>query len=169
MPMLKYSDELPQETDNIVISYKGKEPFRLRKHVETIVKSTLEIDSPKFYLHYIAWDTTDGAFKAEWHAYKPWDRWTSINIIVRTWGQQTLGDPEKNGWMKMKLLGSLDTKYEYTHSIQKSLWWSYNYLFYNKNRSNTFEEARDYYYRVFNEIKKLYGIYRKEEAVAPKI
>lgn len=169
MPTLKYSDELTHESDNIIIKYKGTEPFRIRRHVESILKKTMEIDSPKFYLHYLGWDTTSGNFKAEWKGRKPWDRWTNISIMVRAWGGQTLGDPEKNGWMKLKLVGTLNTEYEYTHSIQKSLWWSYNYLFYNKNRQHIFEEGRDTYFRVLTEIKKLYGIYHKEEAIAPKI
>jgi hypothetical protein len=66
MPMLKYSDELTQESDNIVVSFKGKEPFRLRRHVKDIVLKTMEIDSPKFYTHYLGWDQTGGDFKAEW-------------------------------------------------------------------------------------------------------
>lgn len=169
MAELKYTDELTHETDNIAIKFKGKEPFRIRRHVQDIVMKTLEIDTPKFYLHYLGWDSTSGGFKAEWRAYKPWDRWTNINFIVRTWGAQTLGDPEKNGWATIKLVGTLDTKYEYTHSIQRSLWWSYNYLFYNKNRQQIFEEARNDYFRLFNELKKLYGIYQKEDTVAAKI
>jgi len=169
MPTLKYKDELTHESDNIIISYVGKEPFRIRRHVENILKTTLEIDSPKFYLHYINYDLTDGRFKAEWQAHKPWDRWTSLSFIVRCWGQQYLGDPEKNGWFKMKFIGSLDTSYDYTHSIQKSLWWSYNYIFYNKVRSAIFEEGRDFYYRALIEFKKLYGIYQKEPTLAPKL
>ncbi len=169
MAELKYTDELTHESDNIVIKFKGKEPFRIRRHVKDILLKTLEIDTPKFYLHYLGWDSTNGNFKAEWRAHKPWDRWTKIEFIVRAWGGQTLGDPDKNGWMKLKLVGTLTTSYEYTHSIQRSLWWSYNYAFYNKNRLEIFNEARDLYFRVFNEIKKLYGIYQKEETVAARI
>lgn len=169
MPMLKYSDELTQESDNIVVSFKGKEPFRIRRYVKDIVLKTMEIDSPKFYTHYLGWDQTGGDFKAEWVGKKPWDRWTDIKIMVRTWGQQTIGDPEKNGWMKMKLVGTLNTEYEYTHSIQKSLWWSYNYMFYNNYRSKVLEEGREIYYRMLIEMKKLYGIYQGEQTVAQKL
>jgi len=169
MPALKYSDELTHESDNILISYTGKEPFRIRRRIEDITKTTLEIDSPKFYLHYINYDLTDGRFKAEWQATKPWDRWTSMGVMIRCWGQQYLGDPEKNGWFRLKLIATIDTEYNYTHSIQKSLWWSYNYMFYNNVRSKIHEECRDYYYRLLTEIKKLYDIYPKEPTLAPKL
>jgi hypothetical protein len=71
--------------------------------------------------------------------------------------------------MKIKLVGTLDTEFEYTHSIQKSLWWSYNYMFYNNYRSKVLEEGREIYYRMLIEMKKLYGIYQGEQTVAQKL
>ena len=52
--------------------------------------------------------------------------------------------------------------------MQKSLWWSYNYAFYNKTRRAYFEDGTDYLFQMLEKIKRLYGIYQGPEISAPR-
>lgn len=155
---LKYSDLILAHQDTHVITYKGKNPvLPIWNNCETIVRKTLEINSSKFFLIYFNWDNNDGAFKAEWRAHMEGDRWTKPWFVIRVWGWQNL-TPDKDGWIKIKTWGELETKYYYSNSIQKSLWWTYSYMFYDKQRRKMLEEARERYFRLQEEFRKLYGI-----------
>lgn len=160
--LLKYKDELIAGQDIIAIKYKGNDPFgKVMRSIEGIVRQTLEIDSPKFFERYIGWDMNDGTYKAKWEAFKPGDRWTKMNITVLCWGEQSLKD--KNGWMTLKITANIETKVYYHHSIQKSLWWTYAYSFYNRHRRKLWEQYRDYVYEIEERIKEELGISRKSQ------
>ena len=150
---IKYKDWLLDTRDVIVLSGKGNNPFRkIRENVEDIFRKTLEIDSPKFFATYMGYDQTDGAFKGEWKAYKPGDRWTKTWYVMRCWGQQDLKTQE--GWFKMKIQGYLETAYYFEHSIQKSLWWTYSFFFYNKVRTRLMEERRDDLFEIEDKFSR---------------
>ncbi|MCK4550924.1 MAG: hypothetical protein KAT91_03140 [Candidatus Aenigmarchaeota archaeon] len=162
---IEYKDELLSGQDVIVIKFKGNDPFgKICKSIEGIVRQTLEIDAPKFFEKYIGWDLTDGTFKGRWEARKPGDRWTKMYISVWCWGEQSLKD--KNGWMNLKINATIDTKLWYHHSIQKSLWWTYAYAFYNRHRRKMWEEYRDYLFEVEERIREELGISRKSPTQA---
>ena len=157
---IDYKDELVQGQDVLIIKYKGHDPFgKILRSIEGIVRQTLEIDSPKFFERYIGWDLTDGTFKAKWEAKKSGDRWTKMNVTVFCWGEQSIKD--KNGWMTLKITGNIHTNVYYHHSIQKSLWWTYAYSFYNNHRRKLWEEYRDYLYEIEERAREELGISRK--------
>ena len=153
---IKYKDWLLDTKDVIVLSGKTTNPFgKIRNNVEAIVRQALEIDAPKFLTDYIGYDQTDGAFKGKWRARKPGDRWTKTWYEVIMWGQQDL--KTQYGWYKMKITGYLETSYFYSHSLQKSIWWTYSFFFYNKIRRKLLEENRDLLYEIEDRFRVLLG------------
>ncbi len=165
---MKYADDILDIQDFQVVSYKGKEPFQIRNKIEEIMKKELEINAAKFFLHTMGWDVNEGAFKAEWHAYRSYDRWTKVWFFVRIWGWQNL-TPDKEGWAKIKTWAEIHTEYTYSNSIQKSLWWTYSYMFYDKNRRQILEDARERYFRIIEDIRQLYGMSQKHTAEAAQL
>ena len=62
------------------------------------------------------------------------------------------------GWVKIKIYGTVETKYEYSNFIQRSFWWTYNYLFYYKQRRDYIEYAKDLIYEMMDNFKEALGI-----------
>lgn len=150
-----YKDWLLDIKDVLVVSGKCTNPFgRILRNVEHIMRQTLEIDAPKFLPRYIGWDQNDGSFKGKWSARKPGDRWTKTWYEVICWGQQDL--KTKHGWYKIKITGWLETSYYYEHAIQKSLWWTYSFFFYNKIRRTMLDENRDLLYEIEDRLRVLF-------------
>lgn len=161
MAEIEYEDMLLINGDVIKMTIKGNDPFgKLYKNIEVIVRQTLEIDSPKWIPKKIGWDDLDGSFFGHWFCYKPGDRWTRMNLTIYAFGHQSLTN--KDGDMTIKLKGTIRTKYEYSHNIQRSIWWAYNFLFYKHIRSRWYFEYQDLLYEIEDKIRALYGLRQKK-------
>ncbi len=149
-------EDLPSMTDFIPLEFKVVNPFgKLRSSIEGIVKGVLEIPSAKFWEKVIKWDTTDGSFMGEWQAWKDADSWTKMKIKIVAYGSQDL--KTKQGSVYIKFFGWVETKFEYSNEVQKSLWWMYKFIFYDRRLRNFWEQSREDYFEIEEKIKKLMG------------
>ena len=166
---IKYADVITAPHESKKIVYRGPNPLGFKDNMRELLKHVLEIGSPNVHEADLRWDATDGSFYYEVRAKRPEDRWTTLVISMRAWGQQ--GDDEKKmGSMTIKLKGVLETEIEYTHSIHKSFWWTYSYLFYNRQRRKYFERARKMYFTIENAIREMLGVpaHKLERVTVPK-
>ncbi len=154
---LKYQDILTAPNESKKISYSGPEPFKFLGKMTPLLKAIMEIGSPNIHEKDIRWDQTDGSFYYEIQAVKPFDRWSRFIFKMRAWGSQG-DDPKKMGSMTMKLKGVLETEIEYYHSIHKSIWWTYAYLFYNKQRKKYFDISRKMFFTIENALREMLGV-----------
>lgn len=155
--VIVYTDALTAPNTAKKIVYKGPNPLGFKDNMVELLKHVLEIGSPNVHEKDLRWDATDGSFYYEISAKRPEDRWTTLKISLRAWGQQN-DDEKKMGAMTIKLKGVLETRVEYSHSIHKSFWWTYSYLFYNRQRSKYFERGRKMLFTIENAIREMLGI-----------
>jgi len=167
--VIKYADSLtaPHEAKKIV--YRGPNPLGFKDNLVELLKHVLEIGSPNVHEMDLRWDATDGSFYYEIKAKRPEDRWTTLVISMRAWGKQS-DDEKKMGSMTLKLKGMLETKVDYSHSIHKSFWWTYSYLFYNRQRRKYFERGKKMFATIENAIREMLGLptQKLERVTVPK-
>ncbi len=166
---LVYDDMIfaPHEMKKIV--YTGPNPFGFKDKIVNVLKRVLEIRSPRVWEKDLRWDTTDGSFYYEVEATKSFDRWTTLIFRMRAWGSQG-DDPKKMGSMTLKYGGVLRTTVPCSHSLHKSFWWTYNYLFYNRHRQKYFEISKRMLLTIENAIREILGMppQKVERVTVPK-
>jgi len=160
MKELKYIDLLTDVKDITEIKFRGENPTKLLNFVLPMIQRVMEVDSPKLCEREVKWDSTDGSFLGRWAAYKKYDNWTRMWVDASVWGKQDL--QTKYGACTIKLKGHLITKFDYANSIQMGFWWTYTHLFYNRTRRKLFDQSREYYFKIVEEIKKNLGIYQAD-------
>ncbi|MCK5040393.1 MAG: hypothetical protein KAR87_05490 [Candidatus Aenigmarchaeota archaeon] len=153
--VLEFTDDLFLNTDVYIMTYKGEEPFKIRRFIVPLFKDMMEISGSKVYPLYLGWDMTDGTYKAKWMADKKLDNWSKLRLQIWCWGEADTG---RANWMKAKVVGHLCTKYTYANSIQKSMWYTYSYIFYDKQRAKYANEGRRLMVAIWREIQKKYGM-----------
>ncbi len=166
---LYYSDMVFAPHEMKKITYRGPNPLGFKDKMVELLKHVLEIGSPDVWEKDVRWDTTDGSFYYEVEANRAFDRWTSLKFKMRAWGQQG-DDPQKMGHMTLKYGGVLETRVPYSHSIHKSFWWTYSYLFYNKQRTKYFEVSKKMLMTIENALREMLGIpvQKTERVTVPK-
>jgi len=160
MKSLRYLDLLTDIKDIIEIKFRGDNPSKLLNVVLPLMQRIIELDSPKLAERELKWDTTDGSFQGRWAAYKSYDKWTKMWVDANVWGKQDL--QTKYGACTIKLKGYLITDFSYANSIQQGFWWTYNYMFYTRVRRKLFDQSKDYYYKIGEEIKANLNILQKD-------
>jgi len=156
---LSYRDNLLVPVEAKTWRYRGPNPMRIWKQIMPTLILTLEIDSPRAYNDLLLWDARSGTFQGKWRANKSFDRWTRFWVVINAWGKIDLKSPERMGQMTVKLHPYLETQVEYATDIQRALWWTYSYLFYNDRRRKWLAKSKDYYDQIENKLKKILGMW----------
>lgn len=159
-------DLLADVNDLIIIKFRGDNPSKLLNIVLPLMQRVMELDSPKLAERAIKWDSTDGSFQGTWAAFKKYDQWTKMWIDANIWGKQDL--QTKYGACTIKLKGFLITEFEYSNALQQGFWWTYTYVFYNRARRKLFDQSREYYFKIAEEIKANLGILQMDVTSAMK-
>lgn len=141
------------------ISFSGAHPSRFFGIMPGLIKKHFEVTSSKFFEDKIKWDIGDKSvqFFAVWRGRLPKDGRTNIWAQVKLQGVQNL-DKEKMGEAVIFLSGTVLTKFNYLTILDKALYRSYTYLYYNNIRRKYLEEARRRLTRLENDIKEEIGV-----------
>lgn len=162
MPTIEYTDSLNAPKESVVINADTKNPTAFYNTIRKRMQILLETNSPNIYEDKFKWDATDGSFFGMWKGIRKEDRWTELQINIKSWGVLRF-DEERTGKIRVEIKGLLKTKVEYWHSIQKALWWFYCFIFYNEQRRKYFERGKFYYMKSIEDyVKDQLGILPKK-------
>lgn len=158
MPDFVVKDDLLAPAEKKTLQYSGVHPSRLLKEVPEILKSVLKISGSKVFEEQIKWDVSGDpvGFYGVWKANLPKDAISKIWVKIIIQGSQT--KKEKNGSMSVYIFGHLESKFNYSTELHKSLLWLYNFLFYNNQRRKHIEEGKIHVERVEDEIRSLLNL-----------
>jgi hypothetical protein len=162
MGSLKFKDQLLAPERKIVISYKGKNPFKPCPMARQLLKYRMKISSKDIWEDESRWDVT-GDPRDFYHvirARREMDNWSYIYIRLRIQGAQHSTD--RTGWVKIWLEGWVETKFDYSNFIQRSLWLLFNYLFYYKQRRKYLDFGKDMIYQIRQDLMEALGIWKGE-------
>jgi hypothetical protein len=135
------------------MKYTGNHPSRLLKIIPSLVKGVFRIGSSGFFEDEIKWDkTTDMIdFFGQWRAKLAMDNRTTFWIKVKVIGSQD--SKEKKGTVNIYIQPYMVTKLPYESSTDKFLTFVYSRLFY-KSRVRRYIERRLLYLSQFEETLK---------------
>jgi len=156
MPTWQIEDDCLAPNPQIIINYKGKNPFEVYRRISKIMKNTLQITSSKYFENEFRWDMSSDprTFFVRVYGKTTFDNRTYGWYEVILQGAQP-SDPNKVGWLTIKLSSKLKTKYDLNTAFQQTPFYRalikiYNRLFYFKIRRRHLELCR----RFTNELEK---------------
>ena len=103
----------------------------------------MKISSKDLFEHDVRWDVSSDPrdFYGKWMGKRKDDRWTTSFIRVLVQGKQD--SKTKEGNVDIQIKGTIKTKYQYSHFIQKWFWWTFNRSFYYKQRRMVLDANKD--------------------------
>lgn len=151
-------DDLIAPKDTLTVKFNGKNPFAAVTIVPQLLRSIMKITTKDVLETDVRWDTLGPMrqFYGMWMGKRYEDRWTTTRIRIIIQGEQHPAD--RTGSVNIELKGTLLTVYEYSNFIQRSFWWFYNYVFYNKQRRVYLEEGKDKIYEMRDIFQRTLGI-----------
>jgi hypothetical protein len=113
------------------------------------------------YEEEIRWDVLGEmkTFYGVWRGEYPHDKWSKGVFKVIAQGGHSR---EKEGWVDIRIKGTLRTIFNYGNQFTRSAWWLYNYTFYWKQRRMYMDYDRDLALKIKEEILAAYNILREE-------
>lgn len=135
-------ERMNDPSEKLVLKFEGKNPFRLAQFVKNASKNVWRPDSPDFYEPLLRWDASgdNRQFMLVYEIRTPVDKWTTEHPVFRCLGTQDVNTRE--GTAEIEFWGELETKYDYSFGIQRSIWWLYNHIFYDRQRQVYLENSR---------------------------
>jgi hypothetical protein len=156
---LSFAEDVLSPASELIVEYTGKEPFWVMNAAGRLMRDVMKITTVQLREDEVRWDTTGDTkdFYGIFRAYRTEDAWskTLVRIIV----QGDIGK-DRTGYVKIKIKGILNTKFEYPTPIHKWLWEIWNYTFYYKQRRAYIDFAKDDIMTIREKILEAYGIAR---------
>ena len=117
---LKIVDEILTPAGEIMVKFKGKNPFASMAIAPTILKDVMKISSKDLFETEVKGDVASDprSFFGRWMGKRTEDRWTRTVIKIIIQGEQH--STEKTGYAEIRLKGNVETEYGYSNFIQKS-------------------------------------------------
>jgi len=161
LPKLSIIDDVLAPELKLGISYKGRYPFRVCERVANILKVSLKIETKNVYTDHLKWDVTGDprGFYGIYRAKHENDRWSNTWVKAVIQGEQ---GTDGNGWVKITLKAWVETEFEYSNFLQRSLWFLFNRLFYYEQRRYYMDEAKDFTNIVKDRLAEVLEIPREE-------
>ena len=155
---IKIQDDLLAPSSKYVVKFKGHKPFEVINMLPRLVKNILHISSKDFWEEDIRWDITEEPreFFALLRSRKRFDKWSKVELKFTIRGHQSSKDGF--GDIEVEIEGTLDTKYLYSNFLQRGLWWSFNRMFYHKQRRMYMDEGQDFCKKIKIETQRKLGI-----------
>jgi len=151
---IKIEDDLLAPSSKYVIKFKGHKPFDSVHMLPGLVKGILHVSSKDFWEEDIRWDIAvePREFFAILRARKPMDKWSLINLKFTIRGHQNSKDG--SGDIEIEVEGTLNSEYMYSNFVQRGLWWSFNRMFYYKQRRMYIDEGNDFCKQIKEAIQR---------------
>jgi len=147
----------PEEEKSI--SFSGSNPARFFKIIPGLIKHIFKVTSSHFFEDRIKWDVgeTSVQFYGMWRGEEGKDRRSRVWAQVKLQGVQNL-DKEKIGEGVILLTGFVETSFPYLTILDKTLYKTYTYLYYNNQIRYYLEEARRRFQTLETELKREIGL-----------
>ncbi len=146
----------------IYLDYSGPDPFGISKKIAGLLKPFFGVSSAGVSETNFNWDSSGDpiTFYFTWWVQKSFGKFSSMRMDIKVQG--TKGKTKNTGNFTMEIRGKIITRFGYSTSLLKSLWWIYSYLFYNRRRRNYINMCRDYAQRFRKEIAEHYNLKVRE-------
>jgi hypothetical protein len=161
MAVWRLEDDCLAPAGNIVVEFKGKNPFAVYKALKDVLKKVFGVGASALWERDFRWDITSDPrpFFVRYFVNKSIDMRSKVLAEIILEGEQP-SDPEKEGKIKITLRGKLITEYERKTAIQnlpiyQGLLWIYNFFFYNKVRRNYLALCTDWLTKLEEEFRSI--------------
>jgi len=146
-------------SSKITVEYAGKDPFWICTAALKMMRDTLKLSSKDLREDDVRWDVTGEMreFYCIWRAKRKEDAWTDTWVKITAHG---FINKERQGNVKIKLEGYLETKFSYDNAFQRWLWNLFNYFFYWRQRRSYLDHSKDDIMSIREQILSKYGILR---------
>lgn len=148
----------------IIISYKGPNPFLVYKGARDIIRGILEIGAADYWERDFRWDISGEprSFFVRIYAKKGMDARTYAMFEVIFQGNQPT-DPKKEGDVTIKIGARLITEYPQETPFQKTPFYRnlvkiYRFLWYERVRKGYLKLCQDFAYRLEEKFRELLKI-----------
>lgn len=154
---LTFVDDLMAPTNTIKIKAKCKNPASIIGAAGKLLRDVMKITGKDVFELNVKWDATgeNRTFYGIWSGKRKEDTWTTTVIRIIAQGEQTTTD--LIGSVEVKIDGAITTKYNYTNFIDKSFWYLFSRIFYDKQRQAYLAFGKDNQLRMKEKIMKMYG------------
>ncbi len=140
------------------VSYSGASPFAVYSKIMGMLQQFFEISSSGVFEDRFDWDVSGSevGFYSKVKIRRDFGKFTNMFVQMQVKGSRRK-DTNK-GKFTLRVNAWLETKFEYSNPIVKSLWWIYSYLFYDKARRGHIEFCRNKVIDFINEIKEHFNL-----------
>jgi hypothetical protein len=159
-----YDDVLSPE-DKIKIDYKGPNPFRIYGMLPVLLQVIFHGRGKNVFEDSFKWDITSEPrefyFLMRFSDIK-FDKFTTYEIILKTFGRQPSDPNSPNGMLLMEIKGTITTKYKFGNVFEKAIAlpfvWLYHLLIYSNVRRRYIQILKERIYQLTDEIRKELGV-----------
>ena len=162
MPSITIKDNILAPKNKLVMRYKGEDPFSIARMLNSYLKDLLKVSSSKIYEDDVRWDKTGEPrpFFGMWRVRGGEDlkdNWSQVWFAINYQGEQPIKQGQQ-GELRIEIKGFLQTKIPYHNFLQKAAWWVYFKIFYNEQRREYLDRAKDYTLRMKEAFQRELGI-----------
>jgi hypothetical protein len=146
----------------VYLVYSGKNPFSVASKIAETIQPFFKVSSSGTSETDFRWDTVGDPieFYFTWWVQKGGSdmpsRWTKLRINIKVQGRQT--KETKDGEFTLQLDGRVITRFSFKNPFLKGLFWVYDYIFYNRRRSEYLKDCENLLYDFRDEIKKHFNL-----------
>ncbi len=155
---LSFVDDLMAPSNVAKIKTKCKNPAAIMNVAGKLIRDIMKITGKDIFELDVKWDATgeNRTFYGIWTGKRKEDAWTVTNIRIIAQGEQTTTD--LMGSVEVKIDGTLKTSYNYNNFIDKTFWFIFSRMFYDKQRQAYLEFGKDNQMKIKEKVMKMYGI-----------
>lgn len=146
----------------IYLDYSGPDPFGVSKKVTGMLQRFFGVSSAGVSETNFNWDNSGDpiTFYFTWWIQKSFGSFSTMRIDIKVQGAK--GKTKNVGNFTMELSGQINSRFKYSTSLLKPLWWIYTYIFYNRRRKNYVDMCRDYLERFRREVAGHFNLKARE-------
>jgi hypothetical protein len=160
MPTVSVKSDLLSPSASKTIEYVGTNPALIYKIIPDILLDTFRIGTSKIWEDEIKWDVTSEptVFYGYWRAKQKIDSFTTNWIHVEVKGKQY---KDKTGECKIKMKGTMTTKFNYNNPMMRAIFWLYRMTFYRDRKNTYLNDAVKDMDNLDNALRVQFDIMRK--------
>ncbi|MFH8080291.1 MAG: hypothetical protein QXO84_00190 [Candidatus Aenigmatarchaeota archaeon] len=141
MAVIKIEDDCLAPDLQIVLRYKGPNPYGAYPKIKKLMREIWEVESISFWEREFRWDATDGGFLIKCYIERGIDKYTRVLIEVFLQGSQP-SDPNGEGNLEIRIGGYLTSTFggssiidDAKNPLFRLMFWIYYRYFYKNQRS----------------------------------
>ncbi len=150
-------DECLAPYKSLMLFYNGPNPFSVVGKIVSKLDIYFEVSSSGWGEDKFMWDTSGDpiGFYVKWWVRKPLSGYSQLNYDIIVQGDE--GAQTKKGRFTVEVTANVVHRVP-TGWFHRSMWWIYQYLFYNKRRMEYLKFCRKYSYGFRELLKSEFGL-----------